>query len=86
VELTADWGAPSIPRDRIRACLRAYRWLSAHIDDLVLAIDNAVTHSIEHGYGMDTDDTCRVEVRGRIVPAPDACGTTSSSSPTAERG
>jgi serine/threonine-protein kinase RsbW len=48
--LAADWISPSVARDRVRSWLRANRWSPAHVDDLVLAINEAVSNSIEHGY------------------------------------
>ena len=50
--LPADWVAPSIARDRVRLWLTAHRWSPAHRQDLVLAISEAVSNSVEHGYGV----------------------------------
>jgi anti-sigma regulatory factor (Ser/Thr protein kinase) len=56
LELTAEWVAPSIARDRVRRWLTAHRWSPAQVDDLVLAVSEAVSNSVEHGYGMPTED------------------------------
>lgn len=55
VVLAVDWVSPSIIRDRIRDWLLAHRWSPAHVDDLVLAVNEAVTNSIEHGYDLDPE-------------------------------
>ena len=75
--LDVDWVSPSIARDRLRAWLVAHRWSPAHTDDLVLALNEAVSNSIEHGYGLSADPAPLalpeppVEVRGRVVTEPD---------------
>lgn len=68
--LTADWVSPSVARDKVRTWLRAAGWTPPHLDDLVLAINEAVSNSIEHGYGVGADDpagTGTVELRGEIT-------------------
>lgn len=72
--LAADWISPSVARDQVRNWLRANRWSPANTDDLVLAINEAVSNSIEHGYRVGPDDPPSqdtVEISGRIVRAPD---------------
>lgn len=78
--LAAEWVAPSIARDRVRRWLNAHRWSRAHLDDLVLAISEAVSNSVEHGYGISADDTTRspltappgtIELRGHVITHPD---------------
>lgn len=72
--LAADWISPSVARDQVRAWLRANRWSPANVDDLVLAVNEAVSNSIEHGYRIGPDDppgTETVVVRGVIHRAPD---------------
>lgn len=68
--LKAEWVAPSIVRARLRAWLAAHRWPTTHTDELVLAISEAVSNSIEHGYGIHADSvgssTDVVEVHGTI--------------------
>jgi serine/threonine-protein kinase RsbW len=68
--LAADWVSPSVARDRVRTWLRAGGWTSPHLDDLVLAINEAVSNSIEHGYGIGPGDpagTGVVELRGEMT-------------------
>ena len=72
--LAADWISPSVARDRVRSWLRAHRWSPAHTDDLVLAVNEAVSNSIEHGYLVGLDDPPApktVEIHGTINRAPD---------------
>jgi serine/threonine-protein kinase RsbW len=74
VVLSADWISPSVARDRVRAWLRANRWSPAHTDDLVLAVNEAVSNSIEHGYLVGPDDpptSSIVRVQGVIRRARD---------------
>jgi anti-sigma regulatory factor (Ser/Thr protein kinase) len=68
--LAADWISPSVARDQVRSWLRAKRWSPAHIDDLVLAVNEAVSNCIEHGYlirpeAQATTDT--IEVHGVLI-------------------
>lgn len=68
--LAADWVSPSVARSRVRGWLRSNGWAEPSIDDLVLAINEAVSNSIEHGYGIGADDpagTGTVELRGEIT-------------------
>jgi serine/threonine-protein kinase RsbW len=69
--LNAEWVAPSLVRTRARNWLLAHRWPAANIDELVLAISEAVSNSIEHGYGIRADSlehtTEMVEVHGHIA-------------------
>jgi anti-sigma regulatory factor (Ser/Thr protein kinase) len=68
--LGAEWVAPSIVRQRVEQWLRELRWPPAQIDELVLAVSEAVSNSVEHGYGVPTDAIDHpgtVTVRGRIV-------------------
>ncbi|MCT2586921.1 ATP-binding protein [Actinophytocola gossypii] len=73
--LDVDWVSPSIARDRLRRWLTAHRWSPAHVDDLVLALNEAVSNSIEHGHGLTAptrDDSAQpVEVHGRVVTESD---------------
>jgi serine/threonine-protein kinase RsbW len=72
--LAADWISPSVARDRVRRWLRANRWSPAHIDDLVLAVNEAISNSIEHGYLIGPDTPMNgetVELRGSITRGPD---------------
>jgi anti-sigma regulatory factor (Ser/Thr protein kinase) len=70
--LHAEWVAPSIARDRVRQWLTGHRWSPTHRDDLVLAISEAVSNSVEHGYGItaDSDLTTRSntsEIHGHLI-------------------
>ncbi|MFI5593165.1 ATP-binding protein [Amycolatopsis sp. NPDC051758] len=53
--LAADWISPSVARSRLRDWLEAHRWPEDEVDDLVLAVSEAVSNSIEHGYGVPVD-------------------------------
>jgi anti-sigma regulatory factor (Ser/Thr protein kinase) len=72
-ELAPELVAPSIARDRFERWLRDLRWPSGQRDDLVLALSEAVSNSIEHGYGIHTDaappslGSGTVEVRARVL-------------------
>ncbi|MBB4910124.1 ATP-binding protein [Actinophytocola algeriensis] len=68
--LAADWVSPSIARDKVRRWLRANGWTPPQMDDIVLAINEAVSNSIEHGYGIGAEDPAgagTVELRGEIA-------------------
>ena len=72
--LSAEWVAPSIVRQRVERWLRELRWPPAQIDELVLAVSEAVSNSIEHGYRVPSDAVDHpgiVAVRGRILTEPD---------------
>ena len=55
--------------------MRAHHWSPSHAEDLVLAVNEAVTNSIEHGHGLDPEQPTAspewthstVEVHGQIV-------------------
>jgi serine/threonine-protein kinase RsbW len=55
VVLGAGWVAPSIARERVAGWLRAHRWPPAQVDELVLAVSEAVSNSVEHGYRLSPD-------------------------------
>lgn len=70
LELAADWVSPSVARDKVRTWLRDNGWSSPHLDDLVLAVNEAVSNSIEHGYGVGPGDPAAsgtVHVRGELT-------------------
>ncbi len=75
VVLNAEWVAPSIVRGRVREWLAAHLWPSAHVDELVLAVSEAVSNSIEHGYAIPSGSVARsgetVDVHGVVVVDPD---------------
>ncbi|GAA5142417.1 ATP-binding protein [Pseudonocardia adelaidensis] len=71
-ELAPEMVAPSIARDRFDRWLRDLRWPGAQREDLVLALSEAVSNSVEHGYrihaGAPRPDLGRgtVEVLARV--------------------
>ncbi|MGW5051873.1 ATP-binding protein [Actinokineospora sp. NPDC004072] len=67
--LPVDWVSPSLARERLKAWLRRHRWSPAQIDDLVLVVNEAVTNSVEHGYGASAERArppAAIEVACRI--------------------
>jgi anti-sigma regulatory factor (Ser/Thr protein kinase) len=67
----ADWISPSVVRSHLRSWLGDLRWPPRRIDELVLAVSEMVSNSIEHGYGRAVDHPTpahdQVEVEGRIT-------------------
>jgi serine/threonine-protein kinase RsbW len=55
VVLMADGVTPSIARARLRGWLRAFQWPASRMDELVLAVSEAVSNCVEHGYRALTD-------------------------------
>lgn len=53
--LAADWAAASVARERLGRWLRDLDWPPAQRDELVLAASEAVSNSVEHGYGVPHD-------------------------------
>jgi anti-sigma regulatory factor (Ser/Thr protein kinase) len=51
--LPAQLATPSVARERLGRWLAAHGWPSGQYDDLVLAVSEAVSNSVEHGYGVD---------------------------------
>lgn len=74
--LVAEWVAPSIARDRLDRWLRGAGWPRGQREDLVLALSEAVSNSVEHGYGIPAAASPRavggesVEVGARVVAEP----------------
>jgi anti-sigma regulatory factor (Ser/Thr protein kinase) len=72
-ELAPELVAPSIARDRFERWLRDLRWPSAQSEDLVLALSEAVSNSVEHGYRIHTGqarpalDLGPVEVHAQVL-------------------
>jgi serine/threonine-protein kinase RsbW len=72
-ELAPELVAPSIARDRFERWLRDVAWPSAQGEDLVLALSEAVSNSIEHGYRIRVGQAppglgaATVEVHARIL-------------------
>lgn len=77
VVLGAEWVAASLARDRVRHWLEGLDWPPAQLDELVLAVSEAVSNSVEHGYGMGPGPPAleeawqagTVTVEGRTVPS-----------------
>lgn len=72
-ELVPALVAPSIARDRFGRWLHDLRWPAAQREDLVLALSEAISNSVEHGYQIH-DGSARqdigagtVEVRARML-------------------
>jgi anti-sigma regulatory factor (Ser/Thr protein kinase) len=55
VVLRADLVSPSIARDMLTTWLGGHAWPPARTIELVLALSEAVSNSIVHGYGVDAD-------------------------------
>jgi serine/threonine-protein kinase RsbW len=53
--LNAGWVAPSIARERVEDWLQAHKWPPAQAEELVLAVSEAVSNSVEHGYRVPID-------------------------------
>jgi anti-sigma regulatory factor (Ser/Thr protein kinase) len=69
--LVANLTAAAGVRARLGAWLAAHAWPLAQRDDLVLAVSEAVSNSVEHGYGVRTGVPGRpgvVEVVVEVVP------------------
>ncbi len=71
-ELAPELVAPSIARDRFERWLRDLRWPGGQSEDLVLALSEAVSNSIEHGYRIDGQKrpslgVGTVDVRARVL-------------------
>ena len=73
--LPAELAAPSLTRERLSRWLSGHRWPAGQHDDLVLAVSEAVSNSVEHGYGVDHGTTVDggglVEVHGIVAAEPD---------------
>jgi anti-sigma regulatory factor (Ser/Thr protein kinase) len=73
--LRGELTAPSLARERLSHWLAAHRWPSGQHDDVVLAVSEAVSNSVEHGYGVDDGVGLQsggpVEVHGIVVAEPD---------------
>lgn len=70
LELRADIVSASVARDELTAWLYAHGWPPARTVELVLVVSEAVSNSIEHGYGVGPetyDHPGVVRVRARIV-------------------
>jgi anti-sigma regulatory factor (Ser/Thr protein kinase) len=67
--LPADPVTPSVVRQRLREWLAAWSWPADQLDDIVLAVSEAVSNSVEHAYLNQPPGM--VEVRGGIETTPD---------------
>jgi serine/threonine-protein kinase RsbW len=71
LRLTAEWVAPSIARERVSRWLRGHRWSPSQLGDIVLAVSEAVSNSIEHGYGISPTEILHrsgvIELTGRVL-------------------
>lgn len=54
--LPATLQAPGVARAHLRGWLRAQRWPSDDVDDLVLAVSEAVSNAVEHAYPAGSQD------------------------------
>jgi serine/threonine-protein kinase RsbW len=68
MELAADPIAISVARHQLRRWLAGFSWPAGQLDDIVLAVSEAVTNAIEHAY-LDQSAGV-VEVRGGIETTP----------------
>ena len=66
--LVADVTAPSAVRRLFRDWLRALRWPGAEIDDLLLAVSEAVANVVDHAYPQDVLGDVVVEVGLESLP------------------
>lgn len=78
MQLGADWVAPSLARDRVTSWLRLHDWPQEELEDVVFAVSEAVSNSVEHGYEISADDVAAdgqrtggavIEVRGEVTTA-----------------
>jgi serine/threonine-protein kinase RsbW len=68
--LGADLVSVSIAREKVAVWLAANTWPPANAGELVMVVSEAVSNSIEHGYGVDPDTSEHpgiVRLRARIV-------------------
>src|SRR5436305_9295208 len=68
MELPADPIAISVARKQVRRWLARLSWPAGQLDDIVLAVSEAVSNAIEHAY-LDQPPGV-VEVRGGIETTP----------------
>lgn len=72
--LPADPAAAAMARTRLTAWLTEHDWPQAQQDDIVLAVSEAVSNGVEHGYGARPGVAGRtglVEVDAEVVPDDD---------------
>lgn len=61
--LTADPASLSVVRERVRRWLGTLRWPAEEIEDIVMAVNEAVSNAVEHS--LTTATTAEVRVAGR---------------------
>src|SRR2546421_616282 len=59
----------SVARDQLRRWLAGLSWPSGQLEDIVLAVNEAVTNAIEYAY-LDQPQGV-VEIQGGVEPTPD---------------
>ena len=72
--LAADLTAAAASRAHLATWLTAHGWPLAQREDLVLAVNEAVSNSVEHGYGVRSGDAGRpgpVKMTAEVVAADD---------------
>ncbi|MGH3782053.1 MAG: ATP-binding protein, partial [Pseudonocardiaceae bacterium] len=69
LQLPADPIAPSVARKWVRQWLTASFWPAGQLEDLVLAVSEAVSNAIEHAY-LDHQSPAVVEINGEVEAAP----------------
>jgi anti-sigma regulatory factor (Ser/Thr protein kinase) len=72
MELPADPIAISVARHQVRRWLAAFSWPAGQLDDIVLAVSEAVSNAIEHAY-LDQPPGV-VEVHGGVEATPGGQG------------
>ena len=69
--IAANWVSPALARRHIRTWLGELDWPRRHIDELVLAVSEIISNSIEHGYGVSVERPAPsagvVEVDGHVA-------------------
>ncbi len=70
LQLPADPVAPSVARHRLRRWLTASSWPAGQLEDLVLAISEAVSNAVEHAYLCDHPYPAMVDIDGEVEAAP----------------
>lgn len=69
LQLPADPIAPSVARHRVRHWLTAWFWPAGQLEDIVLAVSEAISNSIEHAYPDDRSAEV-VDIHGEVEAAP----------------
>lgn len=69
LQLPADPIAPSVARNRLRHWLTASFWPAGQLEDIVLAVSEAVSNAVEHAY-LDHQGPEVVEINGEVEVAP----------------